>query len=165
MAVHVNTLPRFSGHRSDAPHHAFARRYGATNNEYGVITADGAEDVRPTLTVEGRRDRLSAARDGSQDEHLADAIDPQKELWKEGVERCAAFLDAAIGHSIASALRRRNAGQAELPEIAGERGLGHVPAALQKELPQIFLTADSAIPDDLEDGVVTLSFVCHQPRV
>jgi hypothetical protein len=82
LAYPVNTLSRLSGHGFEASENAVAGSNGPADDEDGVVAADGAQDIRPSLTVQGRRDGLGATRHCAEDQHLTNAIDPQKKLWQ-----------------------------------------------------------------------------------
>ena len=137
----VNTGSGLAGHGAEASHDPFPRRDGAGDYENGIIAADGAEDVRPGLTVERGGDGLSATGDGAQDEHLADTVHAQEELGEEGVEGGAALLYASVGNRVPCPFGGGNSGEPQFAEIPGKSRLGHVPPALEQELSEIFLAA------------------------
>jgi hypothetical protein len=161
LADPVNTLSWLSGHGFEASENAVPGSNGPADDQDGIVAADGAQDIRPSLTVQGRRDRLGATRHRTQNQHLANTIDPKEKLRQQRVESSSAFLYATIGNSVAGALRGWYSGEAQFPEIAGEGRLGHVPPALEQHLPQIFLTAYDSRIYDLEDGVVSFALVGH----
>lgn len=127
----------------------------------GVVTANRAQYVAPPLAVEGGGNRLGAARYRSQYEHLAHPVNTQKELRKKRVERGPALLDVAIGDRVACAFRGRDSRQSQLAQVSRQGSLGHVPAALQQQLAQIFLTADGSGADYFQDRIVSFAFVGH----
>src|ERR1700704_2410084 len=126
----VNASGRLPGHTPNAPHGALPGGHGTTDDQDGVVAADGAQNVGPALSVEGGRDRLGATRHGAEDDHLADAIDAEKKLGKEGIESGPALLYTAVGNGVSGSLGGRHPGQAQLAEIAGESCLGYIPATL-----------------------------------
>src|SRR5438270_1985862 len=156
---------RLSRHASQLPHNPVACRDRAGDNKDGVVSAHGAEDIRPTFTVERGCDRLGAARHGAQHEHLTDSIEAKEELGKEGVEGRTTLLNASVGNGVAGSVWSRHACQAQLAEIAGQRGLSDIPSALEEELPEVLLATHDARLDDLEYRIVSLAFVCHVPSL
>ena len=104
---------------------------------------------------------MRSSGDRSEHEHLADSIEAKKELRQERIERGTAFLYGPIRHGVSRALRRGDAGQSQLAQVARERGLGDVPSPLEKELSEILLTADGSGVDDLEDRIVPFALVGH----
>ena len=162
LARSVNTLSGLSGEGFEAPEDAVPGGDGAADDQDRVVTADGAKDIGPALAVESSRDWLSASRNRAQNQHLADAIDPEEKLRQEGIERGSAFLYAAVGNRVPGAFRGRDPGEPQFPEVAGEGCLGHVPPALEQQLPEIFLAAHHPGAYDLEDRVVSFALVGHE---
>ena len=134
---------------------------GAADDKDGVIPANRAEDVAPSLPVEGGRNGLGAARYRSQHQHLAHPVHTQKELRKKCVEGGPALLDIAIGDRVARAFRGGDSRQSQLAQVSRQSSLGHVPAALQQQLAQIFLTADGPGADYFKNRIVSFAFVGH----
>ena len=139
----------------------FPGRERAADDEYRIISADRSQNVAPSFPVEGRGDRLSATRNRPENEHLTHSFDAEEKLGKQRVEGSATFLDIPIGDGISSALGRRHPREPELAKVTRQRGLGHIPAALEEQLPQVLLTADHLVLDDLEDGIVAFALVSH----
>ena len=104
---------------------------------------------------------LRTPGDSSKHQHLADSIQPKKELGQECVESGTTFLYRPIRHCVSRPFRGGHASQPQLAEIAGKRSLGNVPASLEQELTKILLTADGSGVDDLEDRVVPFALVGH----
>jgi len=52
-------------------------------------------------------------------------------------------------------------GQSQLAEVARQRCLRHVPTALEQQLAEIFLAAHHSSAYDLQDSVVSFTFVGH----
>jgi hypothetical protein len=151
----------FAGEGFYAAHHAIAGGNGAANDKDCIIAADGAQNVRPGLAVEGRGNRLSAARNGAKHQHLAGSIYAKKKLGQQRLESSAAFLDASVCQTIACALCSGNPGEPELAQVAGKGRLSYVPSTLEQQLPEILLAADHAVCNDLEDCVVPFPFIGH----
>ena len=158
----VNTLSRLSGQGLEASKNAVPGGNGAADDQNRIIAADGAEDIGPSLAVQGGSNRLSASRNGAQNQHLADTINPEKKLWQKGVERSSAFLYAAVGNCVASAFRSWDPRQPQFPKVSGEGGLSHIPSPLEQHFPQIFLAAHHPRVYDLEDCVVSFALVGHE---
>jgi hypothetical protein len=66
-----------------------------------------------------------------------------------------------VGNCVSGAFGGRDPGEPQFPEVARERGLGHVPAALEQQLAEILLAAHDSRVYDLEDCVVSFTLVCH----
>src|SRR6266576_3035336 len=132
-----------------APHNPLPGGHRSADDENRVVTANGAEDIRPSLAIQRGSDGLSTARNGAQNEHLADALDSQEKLRQQRVEGGSALLYSTVGDRIPGAFRRRHPGEAQLPEISGQGRLGDVPAPLEEQLAQILLAAHHPGVDDL----------------
>jgi hypothetical protein len=65
----------FSGHGTEAPHHAVAGGYRPADDEYGVISTDRTKYVRPTFTIQRRGNGLRTAGHCSKHQHLAYPIE------------------------------------------------------------------------------------------
>jgi len=157
----VNALSGLSGKAAQAPHDPLPGGNRATDDEDSIVTANGAQNIRPGLAIQCRGNGLGATRHRAQDQHLAHPIDSEKQLGQEGIERSSAFLYAAVGYGVTCAFRSRNPSQPQLAQITGLSCLGDVPAPLEEEFAQILLAAHHTGVDDLEDGVVPFAFVGH----
>lgn len=157
----VNALSGFSGEGFEAPEDAVPGGDGATDDQNRVVTADGAKDIGPSFAVERSSDGLSASRDRTQNQHLANTIDAEEKLWQQGIERGSAFLYAAVCNCISGAFRSGDPGKPQFPEVAGERRLCYVPPALEQHLAEILLAAHDSSAYDLEDCVVSFALVGH----
>lgn len=137
----VNTSSGLAGHGAEPPHDALPGSDRPADYENCVVASNCAEDVRPGLAIERGGNGLSTTGNSPKDKHLANAVDAQEELGQQGVQCRPALLYATVGDRVACAFRGGNSGQPELAEIPGQRSLGHVPSALEKQLPKIFLAA------------------------
>ena len=108
---------------------------------------------------------MCAPRHRAKNDHLTDTVHAQKQLREQSVECGPTLLDAAIRDGVSRSLRRRHSCQAEFAQIAGKCGLGDIPPALEQKLAQVFLAADDAGIDYLEDRVVSFALVGHESRV
>src|SRR5437868_15502351 len=106
LAKPVNPWSGLSRQGPQAPHNSLAGGNRATDDQNGVVAANGAEDVGPRLAIKRGSDGLSAARNGAQDQHLADAFYSQEELWQQRVESGSTLLYATVGNCIPGAFRR-----------------------------------------------------------
>ena len=161
-AAYVNTRSGLPSQCPEAPHYAIAGGDRAADYQYGIVAPDSPQYVGPAFAVERGSDWLSASRNGPQDKHFTDAIESKKQLRQEGVERGAALLYATVGNSVSGAFGRRDAGEPELAQVAGEGCLGYVPPALEKKLPEILLAAYYPCPDYLQNRVVPFALVGHR---
>lgn len=157
----VNSASGLPSHGAEPPHYTLSGGHRATNDEDGIVAPDGAEDVGPRLTVERRSNGLGTSRDGTKDEHLADAIDAQKQLRQQGVESGTALLYTSVGDSVSRTFGRGDSGQPQLAEIPRESRLGDIPPALQQQLAEILLAAHDPGADDLENRIVSFALVGH----
>src|SRR2546423_11238239 len=107
-----------SGQALQAALDAFPGGDRTADDEDGVVATDGTEYVAPRLAIEGSSDRLGAARDGSEHQHLANAVDAQKKLRQQRVERGSALLDITVSYGIAGTLGCWHARQSQLPQVA-----------------------------------------------
>ena len=97
---------------------AFASRGRAADDQYRVIAADSAEDIRPRLAVECGRDGLGAARYRSYHDQLSYTVDARQQLRKKGVQsRASGATDTAIGNGVADSLRCGNARESKLSQV------------------------------------------------
>ena len=160
--AYVNTRSGLSSHRPQPPQHAVAGGDRAADYQYGIVAPDRPQYVRPTLAVECGSDWLGASGNGPKDKHFTHTVEPKEQLGQEGVERGAALLYATVGNSVSGAFGRRDAGEPELAQVAGEGCLGYVPPALEKKLPEILLAAYYPRPDYLQNRVVPLALVGHR---
>src|SRR5687768_1260984 len=152
-----------AGERPQPADDAVARRRRAADEEDGVVAADRPEDVGPALPVERRRDRLGAAGDGAENDELADAVHGREELREEGVERRRAPAvgrrrGGALGGRVARAVLGRHAHETQLAQVARERRLRHVPAALPEEATQLLLAPHLVGAHELENRRLTVAF-------
>ncbi|MDQ6690066.1 MAG: hypothetical protein M3Z18_06110, partial [Gemmatimonadota bacterium] len=83
-----------------------------------------------------------ASRNSAEDQHFADTIQSKEQLRQQGIEGSAALLYAPVGNRVPSAFGGGDSGKPQLPKIAGQSCLGHVPPPLEKKLAEIFLAAD-----------------------
>src|SRR3989337_920441 len=95
---------RLAGEGSEPAQDPVARRRRATDDENRVVSADGSQDVGPTFPVERGGDRLGAAGNRAQDDHLTDSVHTKKQLRQQRIESGATFLDTAIRYGVARAL-------------------------------------------------------------
>ena len=154
-----------AGDLAEAAGEALAGGGGPADDEHGVVAGDGAEDLGPFLGVQGDADGLGAAGEGVEHDELADAADLGVEVREQGRER-GAVVGGGAGELIARrAAGPRDAGDAHLAQVAGERGLGDRPAALLEEAPQLLLALDGAGADDLADGTLPVALVRHGGRI
>jgi len=124
----------------------------------GILSRDRADDLLPPLGVDCFRDRLGTARQRVQYEKLAHTVDGIEELRQKRFQRRRFVITAeGGGPHIASAVIRRSTDEAQLAEIAGERGLGHAPSALLEESTKLLLAPDRVTVDELEYRFVSLS--------
>jgi hypothetical protein len=148
------------GKLAQAPLEAFTRNGRPTDHENRVIAADRSEHVRPRLAVESRCHGLSAAGNRAHDDQLADAIDTRQQLRQQSVQGWAGrAADGTVGNGVANALGRGDARQTQLAQVARERGLRYVPTTLVQEEPELFLTANRLVADQLENCRVPFPFV------
>src|ERR1700674_151411 len=159
--AYVNTRSGLPSHRPQAPHHAVAGGDRAADNQYGIVAPDRPQYVGPALAVERGSDWLSASGNRPQDEHFTDAVESEKQLGQQGVERCTALLYTPVGNGVSGAFGRRDARKPELAQIAGQCCLGYIPSPLEKKLPEILLAAYYPGPDYLEDRIVPFALVGH----
>ena len=113
-------------------------------------------------------DRLRAAGDSLAARSALPRHRPTEELRQHVlVQRRVAVPSAQRSRrSVAGALRRRDAREPQLAQVARERRLRDVPAASSSRLPQLLLAADRLSRDELEDRRVSLlacSLRCFSP--
>lgn len=154
-------LSGLSGHRSEASHNPLPGGDGPADDEDGIVAADGPENVRPALAIEGSRNRLGTAGNGAQDKHLTDAVDAQKQLGEQGVERSPALFYAAVRYGVTRTLGGGNTSEPELTKVTRQGRLGDIPSTLEEKLAEVLLAAHYSRADDLEDRIVSFALVRH----
>jgi hypothetical protein len=162
IAATNNPLPACQ--RPDASNETLARGGRTANQEDRIIPRQRPENVGPGLGVDRASNGLCAARDGTDDDHLAHAVDVAEERWEHRLEDRIAVpaRRPGCGKSVLGALGSGYTRDAELSQVARQRRLRHVPATLTEELPELLLTADVARLDELADGRLAYALVCHR---
>src|SRR6267142_1224575 len=144
------------------PHlHGAATSLAASDDQNGIVTSDGADDLAPAGAVERQAQRLRAARCRLQDEQRADPFGRNEHGGKQLLQ---VLPDAAPGGAFRSgrvmraAIRRGHLREAELANVTRQRRLRHVVAFGLETLAQLLLAAYRLSSDDPQDGCVTLRF-------
>ena len=154
-------LLRLSRDRLQPADDAVARQPGPADKEDRVVSPDGAEYVRPPLSIERRRDWLRSPGNGSQDYQLADAVYSQKKLRQQSLEGGPALFYVPVRYGVSRAFRRRNTSETELPQIARQGCLRDIPSTVEQQLSKVLLAADRALFHYLENRGLPLSLVRH----
>jgi hypothetical protein len=157
----VKTLTRLSGKGFKASENALTGGDGAADDQDRIVAPNGAKHIGPSLAIEGSSDGLGTSGNRAEHEHLAHTVDPEEELRQKSIERCSAFLYAAVGNSISGAFGSRNPGKPQFPQVTRECCLGHIPAALEQKLAEILLAAHDSRVYNLEDRVVSFALIGH----
>ena len=131
----------------------------ARNDENRVVAADRADRFGQLRPIDGDRQRLGLSDAGADDDELLHVVDVAEELADGALERGERRFGTGgveprplIG-AVAGALH-----QPELLDVARDRRLGGVEAALVQAAPQLFLAAQRVAIDELEDDGLAARF-------
>jgi len=135
------------------------RPLASGDDEHGVVSRHRPDDLGPPGGVEREPERLGAPRRRFQHEQGTYAIQRHErrgqELLQLRPDRRAGVRRWSV---VRATVRRRDLGQAQVPDVARQRRLRDVEPLGLEELAQLLLARDGLRADDLEDRGVTLRF-------
>src|SRR5258706_4843706 len=144
------------------PHlHGAATSLAASDDQNGIVTSDGADDLAPAGAVERQAQRLRAARRRFQDEQRADAFGRNEHGGKQLLQMlpdASAGSAFRTGRVMRAAIRRGDLCESELANIARQGRLRHAVAFSFETLAQLLLAAYRLASNDSQDGRVALRF-------
>jgi hypothetical protein len=125
------------------------------DDEHGVVSGDGADDLRPVFVVDSGGDGLCAAGGGDDDDEIESLACFKAEAAQEVAQAGALLFAAAVGRG-SDGVPGRPFIEIECVKVAGERGLGDMKTARGELLAQVILAGDGGMPKDVADAGVAL---------
>jgi hypothetical protein len=131
----------------------------ARDDKNRVVAGDRPYRFGQTRAIDGERQRLRLAGAGAEDDQLPDAFDLLQEfsggVLERGVRgrRIRAVGAGALIGAVAGALD-----ETEHLDVAGDRGLCRVDAALAQTPPQLLLTVERLAIDEFENETLSSGF-------
>ena len=140
-------------------------RGSPADDQDGVVAGDGAEDVGELGLVEGAGEELRGARRRPEDHQVGARLGAHQQLAAQARQALGARdgLDGRPGSSVASLGRhgvhqraggRPHLDRVELDEVARQRRLGDVQAAVGEEVGELGLRAHLVVRHQLDDQLV-----------
>ena len=126
--------------------------------EDGVVPREGAQNFGPFLPIESFRDGLCATGQSPHEQEISGALGAGVEGGQQPGEGRSVLPRFGGEGVMGDAFRIGDFDQAKLPDVAGERGLGDVEAALGEELTKVLLAGDALLAHDRAHGSVSLGF-------
>src|ERR1035437_7904513 len=142
---------------------ALARGIRPADDEDGVLSGDRAEHIRAAFGVDRLGNGLRTRDDGLHDYEFAHEIEPLEQLRYQRRERRAILRRRrGVGGGVANTAGSRHARHAKGVHVARKRGLRDLPAAFGEQLPELFLAADGACPNELPNHLLAFPFLAHR---
>src|SRR6266542_1934431 len=134
-------------------------RCAAANHQDRIVAGNRADDLRQPRAIDGDGQRLCLPCVRLQNDQLIDDV-VAAEVIVNG--RAAFFFGVDAGGQLGprAAVRpvRGALDQAQVTDVAGQRGLGGVDASAAEPLPQLFLARDRLSVHDFQDGGLPVGF-------
>src|ERR1700730_8765181 len=153
-------------HGSQPQPETLRRRTGAGHDQHGVITGHRSRDLIEAGAIERVRHQRCGTRCGVHHAEQVDELDRVHVLAHRAAQALLRTFEIQLRdrRHVARARVIVDAEQAELPDVAAHRCLGHIEVAAAQLLDEILLRVDDLGAPELENGALARYLACDAER-